>query len=78
MVNLCDEGENIVRRRRAGKPLRGCIVIIRDTRWGMAGRVVSYQVHSWECPTNCAMLAMTRCNVDVQDLRRVLPPTVWL
>ena len=78
VINLCDDQENSVRRRRAGKPLRGCIAIVRDTRWGMAGRVVTYQLHPWECPTSYASLVMMRCNVDFQDLRRVLPPAIWL
>jgi hypothetical protein len=44
----------------------------------MAGRIITYQTHPWECSTNYAALVAMRCNVDVQDLRRVLPPTMWM
>ena len=44
----------------------------------MAGRILTYQVHPWECPTNYAAKVAMRCNVDVQDMRRVLPPSLWM
>ena len=78
MVTLFDEADTEVHRRRRGKPLRGCIGIFQDTRFGMAGRIITYQVHPWECSTNYATLVAARCNADVQDLRRVLPPTLWM
>ena len=78
VVTFCDLSGKQVRRRRMGKLLRGCVAVHRDTRWGMAGRVALYQLHPWECPTNYAMLVAMRCNVDVQDLRRTLPPHMWL
>ena len=78
VVTLYDEADTELRVRRRGKPLRGCIGIFRDTRFGMAGRIITYQVHPWECSTNYAALVAMRCNVDVQDLRRVLPPTMWM
>ena len=78
VVTCTDEDYNEIRRRRRGKPLRGCICIFRETRFGMAGRILTYQVHPWECPTNYAALVAMRCNVDVQDLRRVLPPVLWM
>jgi hypothetical protein len=44
----------------------------------MAGRIITYQTQPWECSTNYAALVAMRCNVDVQGLRRVLPPTMWM
>ena len=49
-----------------------------DTRYGMVGRVLTCQIHPWECPTNYATLVSARCNVDAQDMRRVVPPRLWL
>ena len=43
----------------------------------MAGRIFTFQVHPGECPTNYAGLFAMRCNLDMQDLRRVLPPETW-
>ena len=77
VVTLYDESDTEIRRRRRGKPLRGCVGIFRDTRFGMAGRIITYQVHPWECATNYAALIAARCNVDVQDLRRTLRPDLW-
>ena len=78
VVTLYGEDDSEVRFRRRGKPLRGCVGIFRETRYGMAGRVITYQVHPYECPTNYATIVASRCNVDVQDLRRVLPPEMWM
>ena len=78
LVSTTEENDTEVRFRRRGKPLRGCVGIFRDTRYGMAGRVITYQAHPYECPTNYAALVASRCNVDVQDLRRVLPPHMWM
>jgi len=78
VVTLSDEDWNNVRRRRRGKALRGCMAIFRDTRFGMAGRILTFQLHPWECPSNYAALVAMRCNVDVQDMRRVLPPHLWM
>ena len=78
VVMLVTESGTSVKRRRQGKPLRGCLAICRDTRYGMAGRILTFQVHPWECPSNYAALIALRCNVDVQDLRRVPPPWVWM
>ena len=52
--------------------------IFRDTRFGMAGRILTYQDHGFEGSTNYAGLVAFRSNLDVQDLRRVLPPQLWL
>ena len=78
VVVLVTEGGTSVKRRRQGKPLRGCLAICRDTRYGMAGRILTFQIHPWECPSNYAALLSLRCNIDVQDLRRVPPPWVWM
>ena len=78
VVTFIDDDWNEIRRRRRGKALRGCVGIFRDTRYGMAGRIITFQLHPWECPTNYAALVAMRCNVDLQDLRRVLPPNLWM
>ena len=64
--------------RRRGKSLRGCIGIFRETDYGMAGRIITFQLHPWETSTAYAALVAMRCNVDVQDMRRVLPPRLWM
>ena len=74
VVTFLTEDWTEIRRRRGGKPLRGCIGIFRETQYGMAGRILTYQVNPNECPTHYASLVGMRCNVDVQDMRRVLPP----
>ena len=79
VVTLFDEQTwEPVRRRGRGKDLRGCIAIMVDTRYGMAGRILTSQEQPFECGTNCAALVAARCNVDVQDMRRVFPPHLWL
>jgi len=78
VVVLVTESGVSVKRRRQGKPLRGCLAICRDTRFGMAGRVLTFQTQPWECPSNYAALLALRCNIDVQDMRRVPPPWVWM
>jgi len=78
IVVLCGESGSEVKCRRRGKALRGCLGIFCDTRFGMAGRIVTFQLHPGECATNYAALVAMRCNVDVQDLRRVLPPRMWM
>ena len=44
----------------------------------MQGRVQLFQEHPFECQSNYGALGALRCNLDVQDLRRVLPETEWL
>jgi hypothetical protein len=79
LVNLTDdEGNEARQQRRRGKPLRACIGIFRDTRYGSAGRIITLQIHPYECVTNYIAMVAMRCNVDVQDLRRVLPPELWM
>ena len=45
VATFYDDDENEVSRRRNGKALRGPIFIYRDIRWGMAGRILTSQVH---------------------------------
>ena len=78
VVNFTTEDFTEIRRRRTGKPLRACLAIVRETEYGMAGRILTYQTQPYECPTNYVALVAMRCNVDVQDLRRVLPPWIWM
>ncbi len=44
----------------------------------MAGRIITHQTHPFGTITNYAALVAVRCNVDVQDMRRVLPPIFWM
>ena len=44
----------------------------------MAGRILTFQDHPEEGQTNYAGQVAMRCNLDVQDLRRVLPPKLWM
>ena len=66
------------RRRRRGKSLRNALFIIKQTKFGMQGRVLHFQEHPFECQSNYAGSASLRSNLDVQDLRRVLPEEHWL
>jgi len=78
VVILTDWNGTVLKRRRQGKHLYGCLAICRDTRFGMAGRIITFQTHPYECPTNYAAIVAMRCNIDVQDLRRVPPPKFWM
>ena len=62
------------KRQESFRHLFGCMAICRETRYGMAGRLITLQTHPYECPTKYAALIAMRCNIDVQDLRRVPPP----
>jgi hypothetical protein len=73
VVSLAD-----YRRRRKGKPLRNVLFVIKQTKFGMEGRVMLFQEHPFECQSNYAGIGSVRCNLDVQDLRRVLSPAHWL
>ena len=44
----------------------------------MQGRILNFQEHPFECINNYAGAAAMRCNLDVQDLRRVLPEKEWM
>ena len=37
-----------------------------------------FQEHPFECQSNYVGIAASRCNLDVQDLRRVLSPDYWM
>ena len=83
VVTLCtwdeESGESEeCRLRSRGKALRGCVGIFRETDYGMAGRIVTFQLHPGETSTHYAAVVAARCNVDVQDMRRVLPPRLWM
>jgi hypothetical protein len=73
IVSLAD-----FKRRRRGKPLRSAHFVIKQTKFGMQGRVMSFQEHPFECQSNYAGIGGMRCNLDVQDLRRVLKEDAWL
>ena len=64
--------------RRRGKPLRNAFFVVKQTKYGMEGRVMLFQEHPFECQSNYAGIAGLRCNFDIQDLRRVLSPQHWL
>ena len=64
--------------RRRGKPLRNALLVIKQTKFGMEGRLMQFQEHPFECQSNYVGLAAMRCNLDVQDLRRILPCDHWL
>ena len=61
-----------VKGRRSGKLLRNVIKIVSDDEGGMLGRILNFQEHPYEGPTNYTGLVCLRCNLDLQDLRRVL------
>ncbi len=60
------------KKRRNGKRLRNVITIEQTEEGGMKGRIYTFQDHPYEGPTNYVGLTCLRCNLDVQDLRRVL------
>ena len=43
----------------------------------MQGRLLMFQEQPFEVHTNYAGSGALRCNFDVQDLRRVLPESLW-
>ena len=61
-----------VKGRRSGKQLRNMVQIIMEDEGGMLGRVQTFQEHPYEGPTSYTGLVNVRCNLDLQDLRRVL------
>ena len=54
------------RFRLSGKVLRNVVGVHPD------GRVMPWQMHAYEGSTNYCGLVALRCNLDVQDLRRIL------
>ena len=73
IVSLAD-----FRRRRRGKPLRNGLFVIKQSKFGMEGRVMLFQEHPFECQSNYAGIGAIRCNFDAQDMRRILPTERWL
>ena len=65
-------------RRRRGKALRNALFVVRQTKFGIQGRLLPFQGHPFECQTNYGGLGALRCNFNVQDMRRVLPESTWL
>ena len=71
---ICHDGLwNGKTKRREGKRLRNVISIEMQEQGGMRGRLYTFQDHPFEGPTNYVGLVAIRCNLDVQDLRQVLP-----
>ncbi|CAK0796442.1 unnamed protein product, partial [Prorocentrum cordatum] len=79
IVNLgtWDQRKEGISFRRRGKALRNQMFVTKCTQHGMQGRLLMFQEHPFEVPTNYAGAASVRCNLDVQDLRRVLPESLW-
>ena len=61
-----------VKGRRAGKQLRNTITVMATDEGGMLGRLLTFQEHPYEGPTNYTCVVCMRSNVDLQDLRLVL------
>ena len=57
--------------------MRNVLYIVKEKTHGMQGRLLLWQLHPFECQSNYAGTAALRCNFDVQDLRRRLPPTSY-
>ena len=68
------------RVRRKGKALRPCIHIGSEAEadYGMQGRMRPFQLTPFECQTCYGGLVAGRHNLDLQDMRRVLDPALWL
>ena len=66
------------RCRRRGKPLRNVMFVVKKNTHGLQGRLLGFQEHPFECQSNYGGVAALRCNLDVQDLRRVLPAHYWM
>ncbi|CAE7839256.1 unnamed protein product, partial [Symbiodinium sp. CCMP2592] len=76
VVFLC-EG---CRARRKGKPLRPVIHIgsAAEMEFGSAGKMRPIQLTPFEVQTCYGGTVAGRHNLDVQDMRRVLDPALWL
>ena len=66
--------------RRKGKALRPSIHIGSEAEadYGMQGRMRPIQLTPFECQTCYGGLVAVRHNLDLQDMRRVLDPALWL
>ena len=78
IVTVIDEDWNEIRRRRKGGHFRKVMSIFRDTHFGMLGRIITYQDHGFELSTNYCGPVAFRNNLDVQVVRRVLSPHLWM
>ncbi|CAK0815452.1 unnamed protein product [Prorocentrum cordatum] len=71
VVNMCgEEPDGEARLRRRDKQFRGCMAIYQATKYGMAGRIITWQVHPCAIPTTYVGTIAMRCNLGVQDQRR--------
>ena len=54
-----------VKGRRAGKQLRNTITVMATDEGGMLGRLLTFQEHPYEGPTNYTCVVCMRSNVDL-------------
>ena len=68
------------RARRKGKPLRHVIHAgsEAEAEFGSRGRLRPIQLTPFEVQTSYGGIVAGRQNLDVQDMRRVLDPSLWL
>ena len=68
------------RVRRKGKALRPCLHIGGEEEglYGMEGRLRPIQLSPFECQTCYGGTVSGRHNLDLQDMRRVVSPSLWL
>ncbi|CAJ1441410.1 unnamed protein product [Effrenium voratum] len=68
------------RCRRKGKALRPSVHVCSEAEaeFGMSGRLRPIQLTPFEVQTNYGGIVAGRQNLDVQDMRRVLDPSLWL
>ncbi|CAE7258426.1 unnamed protein product [Symbiodinium sp. CCMP2592] len=76
VVSICDG----CKCRRKGKALRPALHVASmvEAAHGMQGRLRPIQLGPFEVQTSYGGLVSGRQNLDVQDLRRVLDPELWL
>ena len=76
VIHICDG----CRVRRKGKYLRPSVYIVgEDERdHGMEGRLRPIQLSPFECQTCYGGTVSGRHNLDLQDMRRVVSPYLWL
>jgi len=80
--HICNLGDWFQRKegtcfRRRGKALANSLFLVKSTKHRMQGPLLMFQEQPFEVLTNYAGAASLRCNFDVQDLRRVLPESLW-
>lgn len=68
------------RVRRKGKALRPSFHIgsEAEAEYGMQGRLRPIQLSPFEVQTSYGGLVAGRRNLDVQDMRRVIDPALWM